>query len=68
MPLATLNISCYKLQQVKKMNHSSLFSHVIVPTDRLVVKFSTSPYDKDDLTYMFNLVKEIEEIEGDHSS
>ncbi|KIJ17597.1 hypothetical protein PAXINDRAFT_167608 [Paxillus involutus ATCC 200175] len=33
--------------------------------DRLVVKFSTSPYDKDDLTYMFNLVKEIEEIEAD---
>ncbi|KAF8843404.1 hypothetical protein BDN67DRAFT_964510 [Paxillus ammoniavirescens] len=33
--------------------------------DRLVVKFSTSPYNKDDLAYMFNMVKEIEEIEAD---
>ncbi|KAF9240272.1 hypothetical protein BU15DRAFT_74189 [Melanogaster broomeanus] len=28
--------------------------------DRLLVKFSTSPYDKDDLAYMMNVVKEIE--------
>ncbi|KAN0074706.1 hypothetical protein V8E55_011755 [Tylopilus felleus] len=28
--------------------------------DRLLVKFSTSPYNKDDLEYMLNLVKEIE--------
>ncbi|KAG9315978.1 hypothetical protein JVU11DRAFT_3636 [Chiua virens] len=28
--------------------------------DRLLVKFSTSPYDKDALAYMLNLVKEIE--------
>ncbi|KAH0831852.1 hypothetical protein J3R83DRAFT_12703, partial [Lanmaoa asiatica] len=28
--------------------------------DRLLVKFSTSPYDKNDLEYMLNVVKEIE--------
>lgn len=35
-------------------------SHATVHTDRLLVKFSTSPYDKDDLEYMLNVVKEIE--------
>lgn len=30
-------------------------------TDRLLAKFSTSPYGKSDLEYMLNVVKEIEE-------
>ncbi|KAF8125727.1 hypothetical protein EV363DRAFT_1225426 [Boletus edulis] len=30
--------------------------------DRLLVKFSTSPYDKDALEYMLNVVKEIEDV------
>jgi hypothetical protein len=40
-------------------------SNVEVHTDRLLVKFSTSPYDKHDLEYMLNVVKE---IEGEESS
>lgn len=36
------------------------FSNAEVHTDRLLVKFSTSPYGKDDLEYMLNVVKEIE--------
>ena len=31
-------------------------------TERVTSKFSTSPYTKDDLTYMLNLVKEIESM------
>ena len=35
-------------------------SDMTVHADRLLVRFSTSPYDKHDLEYMLNVVKEIE--------
>ncbi|KAF9222998.1 hypothetical protein BS17DRAFT_164929 [Gyrodon lividus] len=60
MSLTTSKISCYRLQQVKKLIDPLLFLHTNTHTDRLVVKFSTSPYNKDDLAYMLNVVKEIE--------
>jgi hypothetical protein len=41
------------------------FSNAEAHTDRLLVRFSTSPYDMHDLEYMLNVVKE---IEGEESS
>lgn len=35
-------------------------TRTFVHTDRLLVKFSTSPYDKEDLKYMLKVVKEVE--------
>ena len=41
-------------------------AHVNVYTDRLLTEFSTSQYDKNELEYMLNVVKEIEaEGEGE---
>lgn len=52
----------YRLQQVRQASPPLLLflSCGTFVIDRLLVKFSPPPYDKDDPVYMLNLIKEIE--------